>query len=83
MKAPCSICRFAQFCTPLLQRGFPYTDRMKTPQQLGREALDEFKAAYQEEFGEAISDAQAHEMAVRLLRFFGVLAKPPDPTDIR
>jgi len=56
---------------------------MKTPQQLSREALNEFKAAYQEEFGEEISDTQACEMAVRLLRFFGVLAKPPDSEDTR
>ncbi len=56
---------------------------MKTPQQLSREALDEFKAAYQQEFGEAISDAEAREMAVRLLRFFGVLAKPPESKDTR
>jgi hypothetical protein len=50
---------------------------MKTPQQLSREALAEFKAAYLNEFGEELSDAQAQEMAVRLLRFFGVLQKPP------
>jgi hypothetical protein len=50
---------------------------MKSPQQLSREAIDEFKAAYQEEFGEALSDAEVHEMAMRLLRFFGVLRKPP------
>ncbi len=50
---------------------------MKTPQQLSQQALAEFKATYQEEFGEELSDAQAHEMAVRLLRFFGILQKPP------
>ena len=50
---------------------------MKTPQQLSREAMEEFKAAYHEEFGETLSDVQVHEMAMRLLRFFGVLQKPP------
>ena len=40
---------------------------MKTPQQLSQEALAEFKAAYQEEFGEELSDAQA----LSLTRFRG------------
>jgi hypothetical protein len=47
---------------------------MKTPKQLSREALDEFKAAYKEEFGVVLTDDQVQEMAVRLLRFFGILA---------
>ena len=52
---------------------------MKTPQQLSRQAIDEFKAIYQEEFGQSLSDEEVHEIAVRLLRFFGILNKPlPD-----
>src|ERR1700722_5428144 len=50
-------------------------DRMKTPNQLSREAIDEFKAIYQEEFGEILSDDEVQEIAMRLLRFFGILNK--------
>ena len=47
---------------------------MKTPpQQLSREAIDSFKAIYQEEFGEILSDDEVQEIAMRLLRFFGIL----------
>ena len=46
---------------------------MKTPQQLSRQAIDEFKAIYEEEFGQTLSDDEVHEIAVRLLRFFGIL----------
>jgi hypothetical protein len=49
---------------------------MKTPQQLSREAIDEFKAIYQHEFGRELSDDEVQEIAIRLLRFFGILAKP-------
>ena len=51
---------------------------MKTPQQLSREAIEEFRAIYQEEFGERLSDDQVQEIALRLLRFFGILNEPPD-----
>ena len=46
---------------------------MNTPQQLSRQAIDEFKAIYQEEFGETLTDDEVQEIAVRLLRFFGIL----------
>jgi hypothetical protein len=48
---------------------------MNTPKQLSREAIDEFKAIYQEEFGETLSDDEVQEIAIRLLRFFGILNK--------
>jgi hypothetical protein len=48
---------------------------MNTPQQLSRKAIDEFKAIYQEEFGEILSDDEVQEIAMRLLRFFGILNK--------
>lgn len=48
---------------------------MTTPQQLSREAIDEFKAAYQDEFGETLSDEEVQEIAIRLLRFFSILSK--------
>ena len=50
-------------------------DSMKTPQQLSREAIEGFKAIYQEEFGEVLSDDEVQEIAIRLLRFFGILTK--------
>ena len=49
---------------------------MKTPQPLSQEAIDEFKAIYQEEFGITLSDGQVQDIALRLLRFFGILANP-------
>lgn len=49
---------------------------MTTPQQLSREAIDEFKANYKDEFGQLLSDDEVQEMAVRLLRFFGILTGP-------
>ena len=51
-------------------------DSMKTPKQLSREAIEEFKAAYKEEFGIALTDEQVKQIAARLLRFFGILSKP-------
>ena len=51
---------------------------MKTQQQLSREAIDDFKAIYQDEFGEVLSDDEVVEIATRLLRFFGIVAKNDD-----
>ena len=49
---------------------------MQIPQQLSREAIEEFKAIYQEEFGTVLSDDEVQEIAMRLLRFFGILMQP-------
>jgi hypothetical protein len=49
---------------------------MKTQKQLSREAIEEFKRIYQEEFGTELSDDEVQEIAIRLLRFFGILSKP-------
>ena len=49
---------------------------MKTPQQLSREAIDEFKAHYKSEFGKVLSDDDVQEIAMQLLRFFGILVGP-------
>jgi hypothetical protein len=51
---------------------------MNTPQQLSRQAIDDFKAIYLDEFGVNLSDDEVQEIAMRLLRFFGILAKPGD-----
>lgn len=48
---------------------------MKTPNQLSREAIDSFKAIYQEEFGVVLIDEEVQEIAMQLLRFFGVLTQ--------
>jgi len=47
-----------------------------TPQQLGREAIEEFKHIYEEEFGQRLSDHEVQDMALSLLRFFGILTQP-------
>jgi hypothetical protein len=57
------------------QRRAVKVDGMNTPQQLSREAIEEFRAIYQEEFGEILSDDEVQEIAMRLLRFFGILNK--------
>jgi hypothetical protein len=49
---------------------------METPKQLSREAIDEFKAHYKAEFGQLLSDDEVQEIAMRLLRFFGILVQP-------
>ena len=49
---------------------------MEAPQQLSREATDEFRDIYQKEFGENLSDDEAQEVAIRLLRLFDTLLRP-------
>ena len=56
---------------------------MKTPQQLSREAIEEFKAIYEAEFGHILSDEDVQEIALRLLRFFGILNKPVSGTTLK
>jgi hypothetical protein len=62
------------------QRRAGKVDDMKTPQQLSREATEEFKAIYQEEFGQTLSDDEVQEIAMRLLHFFGILLHPAGET---
>jgi hypothetical protein len=50
---------------------------MQTSQQLSRQAIDEFRAIYQDEFGQPLSDDEVQEIALCLLRFFGILHQPP------
>jgi hypothetical protein len=49
---------------------------MEPVQQLSREAIEDFKAIYEVEFDEKLSDAAAQEMALRVLRLFALMAKP-------
>jgi len=46
---------------------------MTTPQILSQQAIEEFRTAYKEEFNQTLTDGEVREMALRLLRFFGVL----------
>ncbi len=43
---------------------------------LSKKAIDEFKAIYKKEFGQEISDAEAQEKGMKLLRFFKIIYKP-------
>ena len=52
----------------------------KSPQQLSREAIEEFRAIYEEEFGKRLSDDEVQEIALRLLRFFGILQEQDEET---
>jgi hypothetical protein len=51
------------------------------PRSLSKEAVDDFKRIYKEEFGEDINDDEASEIALRLLRFVHILeyGKNPSP----
>ena len=49
---------------------------MNAPQKLSRQAIDEFKAIYLDEFEVNLSDDDVQEIAIGLLRFFGILVKP-------
>jgi phage terminase large subunit len=52
-------------------------DGMEKPQQLSSRAIEEFKDLYLEEFGELLSNAEAQEVALRLLRFLQMLEPLP------
>lgn len=43
---------------------------------LSKEAIEEFKEIYREEFHEEISDAQAQEMGEGLLDLFEIIYRP-------
>ena len=62
---------------PFFQRTLRHTVKyMTAPQTLSRKAIDEFKVIYQAEFGEEISDEEAQEMGLRLLRLLKLLLAP-------
>jgi len=48
------------------------------PHKLSSEAIREFKEIYFEEFGETLTDDEAEAIAVRVIRFFGILAQGND-----
>ena len=49
------------------------------PRKLSLEALREFKELYLEEFSEILTDDEAEEIALRVIRFFGILAQRDGP----
>jgi hypothetical protein len=54
-----------------------YTQDMEEAQRkLSREAVEEFRAIYFEEFGETLTNDEVREIALRLLRLFGILLQP-------
>lgn len=64
--------------------GYPLdSDYQKPTMQINREAIEEFKKIYEEEFGETISDAEALEMGQRLISLFEIIYRPlpHDPTE--
>jgi hypothetical protein len=53
------------------------------PQRLSREAIDQFKAIYLEEFGEILSDDEAQQMGYEVLHLFWILLRSSsDEADI-
>lgn len=60
----------------LLTRSTRNVDSMKTPQQVSRKAIDEFKQIYKDQFGVELADDEVKEIATQLLRFFGILQQP-------
>lgn len=47
--------------------------------QLSKQAIEEFKAIYEQRFGESLTDDEAQEMGLRVLRLFALLAEPEGP----
>lgn len=43
---------------------------------LPKKAIDEYKAIYKKHFGKDISDSEAEEQGMRLLRIFQIIYKP-------
>ena len=48
---------------------------MKTSNSLSENAIQAFKAAYEAEFQETLTDEEVREIAYNLLRFFEVIRK--------
>lgn len=54
---------------------------MEIPNQLSREATEEFRTIYQEEFGKRLTNDEVQEIALRLLRFFGIVNGPKEDAE--
>jgi hypothetical protein len=53
-----------------------YIENMEAPKNLSREAIEQFKDIYHQEFHQNISDDEAQDIALRLLRLFDILLRP-------
>lgn len=43
---------------------------------LSRKAIEEYKAIYKKEFGKEITDSEAEEQGMKLLRLFKIIYRP-------
>ena len=50
--------------------------------QLSKKALAEFQAIYYEEYGVALPDNEAEEMACRILQLFAIIYRPLPAVDV-
>ena len=76
-------CQIRQIIPSLKNISIPYAGCMDNefvtkdpPAKLSRKAIEEFKQIYREECGDTISDAEALEMGLRVLRLFQVIYRP-------
>ena len=53
---------------------------MEISRQLSREATEEFKAIYEGEFGDNLSDDEAQAIGLRVLGLFNILLHPTPRT---
>ena len=44
--------------------------------RISKERIEEFKQLYLKQFGEGLSDEEAHELALQLLQLFKVVYRP-------
>lgn len=65
------------FWSLLLAFTFRYIDKAKKiAMKLSQQSINEFKRIYEEEQGSKLTDSEAEEMAMRLLRVFDILRMP-------
>lgn len=46
---------------------------LRIPTSLPKEKIDEFAALYERKFGESLPEDEAHDTALRLLQFMGIV----------
>ena len=50
---------------------------------LSKQAIEEYRKIFKEEFGQDITEAEAEEQGIRLLRFFEILIKVDQQNQIK
>ncbi|MFC1856039.1 hypothetical protein ACFL2A_05820 [Thermodesulfobacteriota bacterium] len=48
--------------------------------QLSKQAIEDFRRIYKEEYGEEISEEEANKLGVNLLNFYKIILKKPPNT---